>query len=130
MSLHLIILLDCLSVCLSVTANDINREPTGAVGVETTREIMRERERESDGEGRGGESKLVLQYFSSSSSAAAAAEPQDSQNTAFSDIPTAVTIRWTVRLCRGLFVCFFLSFVLFSRKFCERTLWKLSLLIL
>ena len=81
MSLHLIILLDCLSVCLSLTANDINREPTGAVGAETTREIMvkrdreRERERVSDGEGRGGESKLVLQYFSSSSSAAAAAEP-------------------------------------------------------
>ena len=52
MSLHLIILLDCLSVCLSLTANDINREPTGAVGAETTREIMvkrdRERERESE----------------------------------------------------------------------------------
>jgi hypothetical protein len=51
----------------------------------------------------------VLQYFSSSSSAAAAAaEPQDSQNTAFSDIPTAVTIRWILRRAVAcLFVCLF-----------------------
>lgn len=75
-----------LSVCLSLTANDINREPTGALGTEITpRETMVKRERERDGI--GGESKLVLQYFSS---------PADTRGTpkrvAFSDISTRVTI--------------------------------------
>lgn len=46
-----------------MTANDINREPTGALGtVNTPTEMMMKRETERE---QRGESKLVLQYFSS-----------------------------------------------------------------